>query len=114
MPPNHRIMIMATTPLSKGAKCAPSRTASGDSMRYSLKEGVFFGVIIGASVLLIRAFVRDALLSQLLLLALVAIILIIAQLLLGLRRARPQNHQSPIPPTQPERPRNQRHAQSQD
>jgi hypothetical protein len=83
-------------------------------MRYSLKEGVLFGVIIGAAVLLIRAFVGGALLPQLLLLALVAIVLVIAQVLLGLRHVRPQNQQPSMTPAQPERPRTQRHAQSQD
>ncbi len=83
-------------------------------MRYSLKEGVLFGVIIAVAVLLIRAFVGGPLLSQLLALIVVAVVLAIAQLLLGLRRAHPRDQNQTAAPLHSERTRNPRRDRPQD
>jgi hypothetical protein len=83
-------------------------------MRYSLKEGVVFGVVIGAAVLLIRTFVGGPPLYQLFALVAVAVVLAIAQLLLGLRRAPPPDQHPPATPLPPERMRGLRRGRPQD
>lgn len=75
-------------------------------MRYSLKEGILFGVSIAVAVLLIRAFGSRLLVSELVILLFVALLLAAVQFMLSLRRAR--SHDDTAPPPRPERPRRTR------
>ena len=80
-------------------------------MRYSLKEGVLFGVIIALAVLLIRAF-GGGMTIQFVALLVVAGVLAAVQFVLSLRRARSRDDSAP--PLRAERPSSGRRAQPQD
>lgn len=75
--------------------------ANGAAMRYSLREGAVFGVIIGVAVLLIRVFVGGPLTRQLSALAIIAVVLAVAQFMVSVRRARKKSDKPAIQPPQP-------------
>lgn len=76
-------------------------------MRYSLKEGVLFGIIIAAVVLLIRAFGGE-LMSQLIAMLVAAGVLAAVQFMVSMRHAR--SHDDPVSPPPPEHPQSPRRA----